>query len=71
VVFELYYYRKAGKEREGSEISWLWPHRDRGEQKEGGLESKKGESLKRVKKGQAAPRQELGALSTRLIVTEL
>ena len=53
-VLELYY-RKAGGKREGRkrERGWPWPRGER----EGGLERKveKGESLKRARRGQAAP----------------
>ena len=57
MVLELYF-RKAGRKREGRkrERGWPWPHGERGKgEREGGLESKKGESLKRARRGQAAP----------------
>jgi hypothetical protein len=54
MVLELYY-RKAGGKREcrKREKGWPWPRGER----EGGLERKveKGESLKRARRGQAAP----------------
>jgi hypothetical protein len=48
MVLELYC-RKAGEKREGRkrERGWPWPCRERGRREsEGGLESKKGQSLK-------------------------
>jgi hypothetical protein len=56
IVLELYC-RKAGRKREGRkrERGQPWPRGERGErrEREGGLE--KGESLKRSRRGQAAP----------------
>ena len=59
MVLELYC-RKAERKREGRkrERGWPWPRGERGEGRERRRardESKKGESLKRVRRGQAAP----------------
>jgi hypothetical protein len=56
MVLELYC-RKAGGKREGRkrERGRSWPCGERKGEREGGLESKKGERLKRVRRGQAAP----------------
>jgi hypothetical protein len=58
MVLELYC-RKAGRKREGRKRERETGHGqvERGEkgEREGGLESKKGESLKRVRRGQVAP----------------
>jgi hypothetical protein len=59
MVLELYC-RKAGKKREGKmrERGQSWPHGERGggrEIRRARDESKKGESLKRQRRGQASP----------------
>ena len=61
LVLELYC-RKAGRRRESRKRDWPWPHGERGKgereekgKREGGLKSKKGEGLKRARRGQAAP----------------
>ena len=59
MVLDLYC-RKAERKREGKKKKrgWPWPRGERGEGRERRRardESKKGESLKRVRRGQAAP----------------
>jgi hypothetical protein len=58
MVLELYC-RKAGRKREGRKRrDWPWPRGERGEGRERRRardKSKKGESLKRAKRAQAAP----------------
>jgi hypothetical protein len=55
MILELYC-RKPERERRYKEKGWPWPRGERGKGKrEGGIESKTGESLKRVRRDQAAP----------------
>jgi hypothetical protein len=46
-VLELYY-RKAGRKRKGRKKGQLWLRGERGKEREGGPESKKGESLREL-----------------------